>query len=108
MSDLSRFDRDPEALAWARSKVQAYVDRLADFEKQAGEKRDPLTANGCAVSRLLAQRHFFGDGKCTIGVFDERMPQMADAIDNAIPAPIDRAIRRDHSLCGSEPCSDCR
>jgi len=30
------------------------------------------------------------------------------AVDHAIPAAIDRAIDRDHSLCGAEPCSDCR
>lgn len=104
----SRFDRDPEALAWARAKVQAYIDRLADFERQAKEKRDPATATGCAVSRLLAERHFLGDGGCTIGVFDERMPGFAKAIDNALPSPIDQAVRRDHSLCGVRPCSDCR
>lgn len=32
----------------------------------------------------------------------------ARAIDRAVPSAIDRAIRRDHSLCGTEPCSDCR
>lgn len=70
----SRFDSDPEALAWARAKVQAYIDRLADFERQATEKQDQITAHGCGVSRLLAERHFLGDGGCTIGVFDERLP----------------------------------
>jgi hypothetical protein len=105
---FSQFDRDPEALAWARSKVQAYIDRLAAFEQQAKTKHDPATATGCAVSRLLAQRHFLGDGGCTIGVFDERMPDFAKAIDSALPPPLDRAVRRDHSLCGVSPCSDCR
>lgn len=104
----SRYDYDPEALAWARTKVQDYIDRLADFEQQAKAKDDPLTAHGCGVANLLAQRHFLGDGGCTIGAFDERLPDFARAIDNALPAPIDRAIRRDHSLCGVEPCSDCR
>ncbi|MFB6675569.1 hypothetical protein ACFCWG_24725 [Streptomyces sp. NPDC056390] len=35
-------------------------------------------------------------------------PALAKAVDNALPAPIDRAIRRDHSLCSVSPCSDCR
>lgn len=30
------------------------------------------------------------------------------AVDHAIPPAVDRAVRRDHSLCGAEPCSDCR
>lgn len=34
--------------------------------------------------------------------------RLVSAVDHAVPAPIDRAIRRDHSLCGAEPCSDCR
>jgi len=33
---------------------------------------------------------------------------LSKAVDHAIPAAIDRAVRRDHSLCGAEPCSDCR
>lgn len=81
---FSRFDRDPEALAWARAKVQAYIDRLADFEEQANAKKDPATAMGCGISRILAERHFLGDGGCTIGVFDQRMPDYAKTIDNAL------------------------
>ena len=30
------------------------------------------------------------------------------AVDHALPPPVDRAVRRDHSLCGISPCSDCR
>lgn len=77
---MTDYDRDPEALAWARTKVQAYIDLLADFEKQAKAKHDLLTANGCGVSRLLAQRHFLGDGGCTVGAFDERRPDYLDRI----------------------------
>lgn len=32
----------------------------------------------------------------------------ARAVDHAIPPAVDRAARRDHSLCGVEPCSHCR
>lgn len=77
MPDRSPYDTDPNALAWARAKVQDYIDHLADFERQAKEKRDPATATGCAVSRLLAQRHFLGDGGCVIGAFDERRPGLS-------------------------------
>ena len=33
---------------------------------------------------------------------------LAAAVDHSVQPAIDRAVRRDHSLCGSEPCSDCR
>ncbi|MGW3821845.1 hypothetical protein ACWEAF_05925 [Streptomyces sp. NPDC005071] len=32
----------------------------------------------------------------------------ATAITHSIPPAIDRATRRDHSLCGEYACSDCR
>ena len=104
----SRFDQDPEALAWARTRVQDFINRLADFEQQAKTKGDQIAQYGCGAARAMAERHFLGDGGCTIGVFDERLPELAKAINNALPAPIDRAVRRDHSLCGVDPCSDCR
>ncbi|GAA4626682.1 hypothetical protein GCM10023196_035920 [Actinoallomurus vinaceus] len=34
--------------------------------------------------------------------------RIGHAVDHAVRPAIDRAIERDHSLCGAEPCSDCR
>jgi hypothetical protein len=73
---VTDFDRDPAALAWARTKVQEYLDRLGDFERQATEQGDPITRHGCEVARHLAERHFIGDGGCVIGAFDERLPSI--------------------------------
>jgi len=46
---------------------------------------------------------------------DTRDPYCADdcirtvyAVDHSVRPAIDRAIERDHSICGAEPCSDCR
>jgi hypothetical protein len=78
MSDYSSFDRDPEALAWARSKVEAYLTRLLSFEDQATAEGDSTTVSACEVSRHLAKLHFLGDGGNRIGVFDERLPGLAD------------------------------
>lgn len=39
---------------------------------------------------------------------EQRCIELAEAIDHSLPLPIDRALNRDHSLCGVEPCSDCR
>lgn len=70
------FDRDPAVLAWARTKVQDYLDRLADCEQQAKEQGDPITRYGCEVARHLAERQFLGDGGCVVGAFDERLPDI--------------------------------
>jgi hypothetical protein len=105
MTDQTRYDRDPEALAWARAKVREYIDRLADFEQQAKADSSGITAYGCGVARLLAERHFLGDGGCTIGVFDERRPGMAPASSAERAPAADRgaveAVRKLH-----HPASD--
>lgn len=109
MTDFSRYDTDPEALAWARTKVQAEIDRFANFEQQCRERGDDVKANFWLQAQWSMRASLLGRGEgCVVGAFDERLPQLAKAVDHAIPAPIDRAIRRDHSLCGAEPCSDCR
>lgn len=108
MADYSRYDRDPEALAWARTKVQDEIDRcrkFADSEK-AADKPEQAEMWRRLANRM--QRQFIGGDGCVMGYFDERLPGLARAVDNALPAPIDRAVRRDHSLCGVMPCSDCR
>ncbi|MBP2581885.1 hypothetical protein J3A78_002363 [Streptomyces sp. PvR006] len=74
-------DRDPEALAWGRSKIESFVELLASFELRAETENDPAVKRGCAVARLLAQRHFLGDGGCVIGIFDERRPHITDQLD---------------------------
>jgi hypothetical protein len=38
----------------------------------------------------------------------EDLEILANAVDKAVRSAIDRAIKRDHTLCGAEPCSDCR
>lgn len=39
---------------------------------------------------------------------DEACYATARAVNHSIPAAVDRAVRRDHSLCSVEPCSHCR
>lgn len=104
----TNYDLDPDALAWARAKVERLINRFADFERQCTEKGDTDRAKAWKRAAWDVRRGLIGGEGCVIGAFDERLPALASAIDHAIPAPIDRAIRRDHSLCGAEPCSDCR
>lgn len=104
----SRYDYDPEALAWARAKVQAQIDRAEKFVAQAAAQGAAEGAEFWRRHALHLHRSFIGGEGCNIACFDERLPAFAKSIDNALPAPIDRAVKRDHSLCGVEPCSDCR
>jgi hypothetical protein len=105
---FSRFDRDPEALAWARAKVQHEIDRAQKFVDQAELEGATGSAERWRHHALHLWRSFVGGEGCVHAHFDERLPALANAIDHALPAPVDRAIRRDHFLCGVNPCSDCR
>lgn len=107
-TDLSRFDRDPEALAWARAKVQAEIDRCKQFHASATASDKPEQAETWRRLANRMRRQFIGGEGCTIAAFDERRPEWHRAVDNALPSATDRAVRRDHSLCGAAPCSDCR
>ena len=105
---MTDYDRDPAALAWARTKIQHEIDRLNHFHTSAKAAGNDEQAEMWRRMANHLRRTLIGGSGCTIGAFDERLPDLRRAVDNALPAPIDRAIRRDHSLCGVEPCSDCR
>jgi hypothetical protein len=104
----SRYDTDPDALAWARAKVQHHIERLVEFERQADTKGDIDKARGLAIARRSTEQLLIGGEGCVIGAFDARRPDFTRAVDSALPPAVDRAVRRDHSLCGVAPCSDCR
>ena len=106
MTDRSKYDTDPEALAWARARIQPTIDKAERFSREA-DTEDRRT-QWRWIARFI-DRELIGDGGgCTITAFDQRRPDWTRAVDSAIPPAIDRAIRRDHGLCGTEPCSDCR
>jgi len=73
----ARFDDDPEALAWARSKVQRQIDRMTDFERQARERggSDP---EQWRRFRYLLESSFIGGSGCVIAAFDERLPTLRE------------------------------
>lgn len=104
----SRYDTDPEALAWARTKVQDEIQRCRKFAESARAAGEPEQSEMWRRLANRMERTFIGGEGCVIGYFDERLPDFAKAVDSALPAPVDRAVKRDHSLCGAEPCSDCR
>ena len=73
-ADLSRFDSDPDALAWARQKIQREIDRFADWERRATEKGNPDQAMQWRKMKNMLVRQFVGTGGCVIAGFDERLP----------------------------------
>lgn len=73
---MTDFDRDPAALAWARTKIQAYMERLADFEQQVAQRGDEASVRCFRIVRSHVRSHFLGDGGCVIGAFDERRPHV--------------------------------
>ena len=75
-TDLSRFDDDPDALTWARAKIQHAIDRAAGFEahcRETGNIRSEV--NWRTVRQFMSQTLIGGRG-CVIGAFDERLPEM--------------------------------
>lgn len=78
-----RFDRDPEALAWARANVQHHIDRLAAWEEQATEKGEQEQAMQCRRMRNFLDRSFIGGRGCVIAAFDERLPAHRELLDGA-------------------------
>ena len=73
-TDLSRFDSDPDALAWARQKIQHEIDRFADWERKDTEAGEIDRAMQWRKMRNMLVRQFVGTGGCVIAGFDERLP----------------------------------
>jgi hypothetical protein len=78
----SKFDRDPEALAWARSRVETFVAKMRDFEEQASHAIPdaPERVHQWKVFGNIAESHFIGGSGCVIAAFDERLPKILGAL----------------------------
>ena len=85
------FDLDPEALAWARQKVERVIDRYHRLSEQAqtGAERartveDVITEMALAekwrIRANLLRRDLIGGQGCVIAAFDERRPNIARVI----------------------------
>lgn len=81
---ISRYDTDPDALAWARTRVQHQIDRLAAFEARAAETGKANLAHGLSMARRSTEQLLLGGEGCVVGAFDERRPVM---FGGAAPAP---------------------
>jgi hypothetical protein len=76
MADGSKYDTDPEALAWARAYVQRDITRFRAFEAAAAGGGNPeLASQWRKFANLLAMDFIGGEG-CKIAAFDERRPSL--------------------------------
>jgi hypothetical protein len=82
----ARYDTDPDALAWARTRVQHQLDRLAAFEARAAETGKTELAAGLSMARRSTQQLLLGGEGCVVGAFDERRPVMFAAATPATPS----------------------
>lgn len=82
---MTDYDRDPDALAWARTKIQREVDRLRDWERTAKDRGDGERAMQWRKMANLLNMRFIGGTGCVIAAFDERKPAYARMLDNAQP-----------------------
>lgn len=71
---MSRYDSDPDALAWARERVQHYIDRCETWAAAGGphaEESEKFAA--------LMHMWFIGSGDgCVLTAFDARRPELAE------------------------------
>lgn len=76
MSNGSKYEIDPEALAWGRAKAQRLVDRLAALERQATQAGNQDDAKQWRVAAHLVTKYLIGTSGCVIAAFDERLPDV--------------------------------
>jgi hypothetical protein len=70
--DLSRFDSDPEALAWARGHVEALESRYRKFAEHVAAKGDKHNAERFTKFADRLRTELIGGRGCVITPFDER------------------------------------
>jgi hypothetical protein len=80
--DLSRFDRDPDAVAWARAKVVRLRDKYRGFERSAAAAGKADQASMWRRLANMIDMQMVGGKTCSIAAFDERLPAMAALMDS--------------------------
>lgn len=79
-SKYSKFDFDPEALEWARNRVEQVRDKWRKFEKDAAAKGDNEAMMRARRVANLMQMELIGGSGCVITAFDWRLPTMLEAL----------------------------
>lgn len=87
MNDDSKFDLDPEALAWARTKVEKFIKKMRNFEEQAshGDPYSPERERQWRVFGNIVRMDLIGGEGCVIALFDERLPTILPLLPEGRP-----------------------
>lgn len=80
------YDSDPEALAWARAKIQRHLDRYEAYAAKAKTKPGGGNPTWAALARAY-RRDLLGQDGCVIASFDERIPALTAALAGDTTAP---------------------
>jgi hypothetical protein len=76
--DYEKFDTDPEALAWARSRALKLAERFKSMETHCQQEGMHDKAQGWGGAIYLLEKNLIGGSGCTIAAFDERIPDLVD------------------------------
>ncbi|MFF5642918.1 hypothetical protein [[Kitasatospora] papulosa] len=71
-------------------------------------KRPPLNCALCGLAIWSDPPTIWNDAPNREPFCGDDCLATATAVTHSIPPAADRAVRRDHSLCGQYPCSHCR
>lgn len=74
----TKYDRDPEALAWARGHVERVIEKYRRFESEARDRGDAERASQWRKFANLLQMELVGGQGCVITAFDERLPSLPE------------------------------
>lgn len=68
-----RYGSDPEALAWARSKVELALKRVEDMAKHLKSRGETEQAEGYSGAQWRVASLLLGGEGCSVGAFDPRI-----------------------------------
>jgi hypothetical protein len=77
-TEKKNYDADPDALAWARGKVQFYVDKARRFARTSNDNAEQWHR----IANILEMWLLPSDEGCVIGPFDSRraLPYVQDLL----------------------------
>lgn len=73
---LTRYDYDPDAIEWARSRVEKLVSKYREFECMARNAGNQERAGQWRKFANLFEMELIGGTGCTIRPFDPRAAEM--------------------------------
>lgn len=79
MADVSPYDSDPAALAWARAKVQSEIEHAERFAADLTAVKDVEAAQRWAFVARHLHRTLIGNEGPVMGRFDHRLPALHEA-----------------------------